>query len=230
VTSVAWTFPQGVHVGPIPPLPSAGTVRRVRRVRRRRRLSSPRTGAPPPPRVNGSSPLPTRQTVLTVLCSSTDHSSAQPAPSAGASRVRKVRDDAPECVKGRDRRSRQSGGACHPASARTRGRDGRATRTGRRGRCRHRRAGVTSARYLPVCPGRRCCCRRAGVAVGRASDVHRELAPRASVGQRGRCVNSSATAGTSATTCSPSAASTRYQGARPRCSRRWRRRVRRAAG
>ena len=109
-------LPPGVRVGPI---------RACRRQARsgaqaafggRRRLSSPRTGAPPPKGERVLAPT-YAATVPTVLCLSTDPSSAQPARSAVASRVRTVRDDAPKRAKGRDRRRRQSGGACNPTAA-----------------------------------------------------------------------------------------------------------------
>ena len=155
MTSVAWTFSPGVRVGPIPRLPSAGTVRRVGRVRRPAPVVVAADRSPTPPQGERVLAPTYAATVPTVLCSSTDPSSAQPAPSAGASRVRKVRDDAPECVKGSRPAAASVRRRLQPRPGQDpRGRDGRATRTGRRGRCRHRRGGVTSTRHLPVCPDR----------------------------------------------------------------------------
>ena len=155
MTSVAWTFSPGVRVGPIPRLPSAGTVRRVGRVRRPAPVVVAADRSPTPPQGERVLAPTYAATVPTVLCSSTDPSSAQPAPSAGASRVRTVRDDAPECVKGSRPAAASVRRRLQPRPGQDpRGRDGRATRTGRRGRCRHRRGGVTSTRHLPVCPDR----------------------------------------------------------------------------
>jgi len=109
-------LPPGVRVGPIRACCRQARSGAQAAFDGRRRLSSPRTGAPPPKGERVLAPT-YAATVPTVLCSSTDPSSAQPARSAVASRVRTVRDDAPQRAKGRDRRRRQSGGACNPTPA-----------------------------------------------------------------------------------------------------------------
>ena len=53
-----------------------------------------------------------------------------------------------------------------------RGRDGRAARTGQRGRCRHRRGRVTRTRHLPLRPDRPGAGRGARACGGRRADLH----------------------------------------------------------